>query len=86
MLLYPTDWAGVVRELGMSTLIGRTNALVRYEAAVNPASPRGQRAISMTRCFAEHQRLPTVWRIGRCAWCVVNGRSLQGAECDYRGR
>ena len=57
MLLYPTDWAGVVRELEHVDPDRAEHALARYGAAVNPgASPRGQPGDLDDAMLAEHQR------------------------------
>jgi len=57
MLLYPTDWAGVVRELEHVDPDRAEHALARYGAAVNPgASPRGQPSDLDDAMLAEHQR------------------------------
>jgi len=57
MLLYPTDWAGVVRSLEQVTLDRAGQAVERYERAVNPgASPRGQPSDLDDAMLAEHQR------------------------------
>jgi len=57
MLLYPTDWAGVVRELEHIDPDRAEHALARYGAAVNPgASPRGQPSDLDDAMLAEHQR------------------------------
>src|SRR5882724_4229836 len=57
MLLYPTDWAGVVRELENVDPDRAQHALARYGAAVHPgASPRGQPSDLDDAMLAEHQR------------------------------
>jgi len=57
MLLYPTDWAGVVRELEHVDPDRAEHALARYEAAVNPgASPPGQPSDLDDAMLAEHQK------------------------------
>jgi hypothetical protein len=57
MLLYPTDWAGVVRELEHVDPDRAERALVRYEAAVSAgASPRGQPSDLDDAMLAEHQK------------------------------
>jgi beta-glucosidase len=57
MLLYPTDWAGVVRELEHVGGDRVEQALARYEAAVNGgASPRGQPGDLDDATLAEHQK------------------------------
>ena len=59
VLLYPTDWAGVVRALEQVGPERAEHALACYEAAVNPgASPRGQ------------PRLDGVLRLLRCSTCT----------------
>ncbi len=63
VLLYPTEWAGVVRALDQVAPDRAVQALARYEMAlqawgtVNPgASPRGQTYLD-DATLAEHQRL-----------------------------
>ncbi len=57
MLLYPTDWAGVVRELEHVDPDRAEHALRRYGAAVNPgASRRGQPSDLDDAMLAEHQK------------------------------
>jgi len=56
MLLYPTDWAGVVRALEQVDPDRAERALARYGSAVNPgASPRGRSTLDEME-LAEHQR------------------------------
>ena len=57
MLLYPTDWAGVVRALEQVDPDRADKALAQYERAVNPgASPRGQPSDVDDVTLAEHQK------------------------------
>jgi hypothetical protein len=53
MLLYPTDWAGVVRELQRASRERLTEALARYEEAVARVGSPGTMAPEL---LAEHQR------------------------------
>ncbi len=56
MLLYPTDWAGVVRALEQVGPDRAERALTRYGTAVNPgASPRGQPTDLDDAMLAENQ-------------------------------
>ena len=56
MLLYPTDWAGVVRELEHVDPDRAEHALARYGAAVDPGAwPRGTSTLDEAE-LAEHQR------------------------------
>jgi beta-glucosidase len=56
MLLYPTDWAGVVRELEHVDPDRADHALARYGAAVDPVAwPRGSSTLDEGE-LAEHQR------------------------------
>ena len=60
MLLYPTDWAGVVRALANVETPRADEALARYEkvlGAAHPgATPRGQQSPLDESTLAEHQR------------------------------
>lgn len=57
MLLYPTDWAGVVRELERVVADRAEQALARYEAAVNPGStPQGQPSDLDAATLVEHAK------------------------------
>jgi beta-glucosidase-like glycosyl hydrolase len=57
MLLYPTDWAGVVKSLETVPADRAETALARYDATVNPgASPRGQPSDLDEAMLAEHQK------------------------------
>jgi len=56
MLLYPTDWAGVVRELARVDPDRAEQALGRYERAVNPGASRAQPSDLDDAMLAEHQR------------------------------
>src|SRR5437667_12557902 len=57
MLLYPTDWAGVVRALEQVDHDRADQALARYARAVNPgASPRSQPSDLDDAMLAEHQK------------------------------
>ncbi len=56
MLLYPTDWAGVVRELEHVDADRAEHALARYGAAVDPGAwPRGRSTLDEAE-LAEHRR------------------------------
>jgi len=56
MLLYPTDWAGVVRELEHVDPDRAEHALARYGAAVDPGAwPRGTSTLDEVE-LGEHQR------------------------------
>ncbi len=56
MLLYPTDWAGVVRELERVDPDRAEHALARYGAAVDPGAwPRGTSTLDEAE-LVEHQR------------------------------
>ena len=56
MLLYPTDWAGVVRELEHVDPDRAEHALARYGAAVDPGAwPRGTSTLDEAE-LAEHRR------------------------------
>jgi len=57
MLLYPTDWAGVVRALEQVGAERAGQAIQRYEKAVSPgAPPRGQPTDLDDAMLAEHQQ------------------------------
>src|SRR5213594_1957167 len=57
MLLYPTDWAGVVKSLETVPADRADAALARYDATVSPgASPRGQPSDLDDAMLAEHQK------------------------------
>ena len=57
MLLYPTDWAGVVRALEQVGVERAEQAMRRYEKAVSPgAPPRGQPIDLDDAMLAEHQQ------------------------------
>jgi len=57
MLLYPTDWAGVVRALEQMGVERAGQAIQRYEKAVGPgAPPRGQPTDLDDAMLAQHQK------------------------------
>jgi hypothetical protein len=58
MLLYPTDWAGVVRELERVDPNRAAQALARYETALGNrgAMPRGQPSDLDDAMLAEHRK------------------------------
>jgi beta-glucosidase len=57
MLLYPTDWAGVVKSLETVPADRAEAAVARYQEAVNPgALPRGQPSDLDDAILAEHQK------------------------------
>jgi len=56
MLLYPTDWAGVVRALERAAPERAAQALERYEEAVNPGPAAGGQQTLDDSVVAEHQK------------------------------
>lgn len=82
MLLYPTDWAGVVRSLGHVVPDRAAQAMERYEKALKDwgsadpgAPPRGQPSALDAATLAEHQRFAD--GLADRAVHLIRGEALQ---------